>query len=360
MSVLKELKSNYSYHANREKIYRRLPEIQTIDELLIPLEKVGARVNILKWLPHKSKELPLYSIELGSDDPQKPCLLVVGGVHGLERIGTKVVNSMINSTVRLLLWDDFYKSHFEHFRLIFVPLLNPVGMYRLARSNGNNVDLMRNSPVDSLEKSQFLYGGHRISPKLPFYRGDGEELEPENKALYELVQKKVFPAQVSLALDVHSGFGAKDRLWFPFAKSKDPFPFLSETHALMRLLDETYQNHVYVIEPQAQQYTTHGDIWDYFLLDYMDNHHKEGKMFLPLTLEMGSWAWIKKNPLQILNPIGIFNPVLPHRRARMMRRHKNLFEFLRRAVLSHSSWVGLEQSEKELHLQLAMNRWYSK
>lgn len=347
-----------SYQKNKERIYKRLPELQVLDGLIDKLAEYGARTEVLRWLPYKDLEFPLYSITIGSEDVTKPCLFIVGGVHGLERIGSEVVNAVLTSTLRFIAWDDYYKDRFQHYRMIFIPILNPVGMYRLSRSNGNNVDLMRNSPVDSHEKAQFLYGGHRISPKLPFYRGEAGKMEPENEALWEVVKNQVFPSQVSIALDVHSGFGAKDRLWFPYAKSKEPFPFLAETHALSRLFNETYQNHVYTIEPQAKQYTTHGDMWDYFLDEFLKQRSGR-QMFLPLTLEMGSWAWIKKNPMQILNPIGIFNPIRPHRRARMLRRHKNLVDFLRRAVLSHKKWVYLEDSEKELHLKLAMEEWYS-
>ena len=51
-------------------------------------------------------------------------------------------------------------------------------------------------------------------------------------------------------------------------------------------------------------------------------------MFLPWTLEMGSWAWVRKNPLQVFQALGFFNPIKPHRYARTMRRHARLVEFL--------------------------------
>lgn len=276
----------------------------------------------------------------------------------MERIGTQVINSVLSSTARALHWDDYFIEQSKNYRTVFVPLLNPVGMYRMSRSNANNIDLMRNAPVESDEPKQPFYGGHRISSRLPFYRGTGEQMETENQVLWELVQKQVFPSKVSIAIDMHSGFGSRDRIWFPYARTRKPFPHLPEMHALKELFDETYQHHVYTIEPQAQQYTTHGDVWDYFY----DEHLKLGtkNLFLPITLEMGSWLWIRKNPLQALNPLGIFNPITPHRVRRMLRRHKALVDFLRRAVLSPRSWALLTEAERQNQLEHAMQLWYRK
>lgn len=341
---------------NREKIYRRLPELKDLEDVIVKLE-AHSKVEVLTQLKHKDMEFPLYSITMGSEDLTKPCLLLVGGVHGLERIGTQVLNSVLGSIARSMAWDENFQDLLKNCRLIFIPLLNPVGMYRLSRSNGNDVDLMRNAPVESEEKSQFLYGGHRISPKLPFYRGSADFMEIENQALWRLVKEKVFPSKITIALDVHSGFGTKDRLWFPWARTKKPFPYLTQMHALKELMDETYQHHVYTIEPQAQQYTTHGDVWDYFLMEF-EKTKTEGQIFLPLTLEMGSWLWIRKNPLQIFNPIGVFNPMRPHRIRRMLRRHKNLVDFLIRAVSSPKKWTQMSTSEQQVRLQAALENWY--
>jgi hypothetical protein len=126
---------------------------------------------------------------------------------------------------------------------------------------------------------------------------------------------------------------------------------------LKDLFDETYQHHVYTVEPQGRQYTTHGDVWDY-CFDEFQKIKKPGQLFLPLTLEMGSWLWIRKNPFQVFNPLGIFNPIAPHRAKRMLRRHKNLVDFLRRAVMSSSKWVELTEREREHHKNEAMEFWY--
>ncbi|MGZ3809736.1 MAG: zinc carboxypeptidase, partial [Bacteriovorax sp.] len=53
-------------------------------------------------------------------------------------------------------------------------------------------------------------------------------------------------------------------------------------------------------------------------------------IFIPWTLEMGSWIWLKKNPMQLFSKTGLFNPVAPHRYQRTMRRHYILIEFFTR------------------------------
>ncbi len=339
-----------------DRIYKKLPELKDLEDVMDRL-KAHARFDVLTELSHKGVDFPIHSITIGSENPQDPCLLLVGGVHGLERIGTQVINSVLSSVARSMAWDEYFQKQMEHCRIVFVPLLNPVGMYQLSRSNGNGVDLMRNAPVESDERKQPFYGGHRISSKLPFFRGhENAPMEAENQALWNLVKKEIFPSKMSIALDVHSGFGYRDRIWFPYARTKTPFPYLAQMHAFKELFDDTYQHHVYTIEPQAQQYTTHGDVWDYFFDEFLKV--EKDQFFLPLALEMGSWLWIRKNPLQLLNPLGIFNPMTPHRARRMLRRHKNLVDFLRRAMMSPKSWVHLNPEEKLHHRNKAMELWY--
>ena len=71
-------------------------------------------------------------------------------------------------------------------------------------------------------------------------------------------------------------------------------------------------HHRYVIEPQSRQYLAHGDLWDHL---YLRSRERPERVFLPLTLEMGSWIWVKKNPRQLFSRQGIFNPLVQHRAA---------------------------------------------
>ncbi len=123
----------------------------------------------------------------------------------------------------------------------------------------------------------------------------------------------------------------RDRLWFPFSNTVRPFDHLAEMHALTHLLEQTHPYHIYQIEPQSKGYLLNGDMWDYLYLDYIS---KNKGVFIPLTLEMGSWSWVRKNPLQIFSRDGVFNPIKEHRVKRTYRRHHLLFDFLLKASYS--------------------------
>jgi len=77
-----------------------------------------------------------------------------------------------------------------------------------------------------------------------------------------------------------------------------------------------------------------------------------------LCLEMGSWTWVKKNPLQIFNIQGHFNPMKNHRMKRTLRRHNTFFEFLVRASLSPQAWAQQNPEQRLKHETLARELWY--
>lgn len=162
-------------------------------------------------------------------------------------------------------------------------------------------------------------------------------MEVENQALERFMRREVFDSSFALLLDLHSGFGTIDRIWFPYAHTKKPYPRIAETLALKKLLDRTYPHHIYALEPQAVHYRTHGDFWDYMCLEQIKAN--PNAPFIPLCLELGSWAWIRKNPRQILSVLGVFNPVVPHRHARTLRRHLYLLNFLIQASASYKKWA---------------------
>ena len=212
-----------------------------------------------------------------------------------------------------------------------------MGMALVKRANGNNIDLMRNSPLESTGKIVPLLSGHRLSPLLPWYRGKaGTPPELEVQLVYNFCQKHFFQSKKVITLDLHSGFGFQDRLWYPWSSYATPFPNEPQVLNLKNLLNNTYPYHVYKIEHQSINYSNHGDLWDWIYMDYVKsipNGH-----YLPLTLELGSWMWVKKNLWQAFSWEGMFNPVKRHRYARTMRRHNYLLEFLMKATLYHESW----------------------
>lgn len=337
---------------------KSFPEMDTL-ECLIKGFGTAARARIVAEVTHKDKTYPLHAVSIGSEDPKAPSLGVFAGAHGLEKIGSEVVLAYMQTVLELLNWDRQFQERLKASRIVFMPIVNPVGIVQRTRSNGNGVDLMRNSPLDGEAYSTAVYRGHRISPALPWYRGpEGADMQIETKALLEVVEKELLTSKISLAVDVHSGFGARDRFWFPYAHRRKPFPYLPEAFALKKIFDQSYPNHFYAFEPMSRQYTIHGDPWDYV---FEENRKRPGHgFFIPFTLEMGSWLWLKKNPLQVFMKDGVFHPRLPHRRSRILRRHLNLFDFLHRAVLSSDAWHEPPEESRAANMRAALELWYEK
>jgi len=333
-----------------------LPELAALLRLAGEVERCG-RVEVLTEVTDGERRHPILALHFGPAARDVPVLLLVGGVHGLERIGTEVVLAFATTFCRRLIWDRIAAAALEQARLVVVPLVNPVGMAQRTRANGRGVDLMRNAPDHPEGWATPLIGGQRLSRRLPWYRGRaGDAMEPEALALLDLVEREAFGAELAVVLDVHSGFGLVDRLWFPYARTRRPLPHLAELYALRRLLDDTLPHHVYHMEPQAQTYTVKGDLWDH-LYDRRVADGTPGAL-LPLTLEMGSWMWLKKNPRQVLSVLGSFNPVVPHRLRRTLRRHLLLIDFLHRAVAAHRAWASPSAEDRARLARSAFDLWY--
>jgi hypothetical protein len=304
------------------------------------------------------RSFPVHVVTLGNPDPALPAVGFFGGVHGLERIGSAVVLVYLRSLLERLRWDSLLHRELESVRLVFMPLVNPGGMWRGTRANPSGVDLMRNAPVDSAEAVPFMVGGQRLSPGLPWYRGPlNAPMQAESQALCRLVEEELLPRPFSLAVDCHSGFGVLDRIWFPYAHTALPIEGLAEVHALKSIFDQTYSNHNYVFEPQSRQYLTHGDVWDHLYRQAVESSVAAPRIFLPLTLEMGSWLWIKKNPRQLFSRHGIFNPLIAHRQQRVLRRHLSWLDFLTRAANAHQRWLPTGAALAE-HREAALALWY--
>jgi hypothetical protein len=110
----------------------------------------------------------------------------------------------------------------------------------------------------------------------------------------------------------HSGFGLIDRLWYPYARTREPPPDLDAIVALTRVLDAALPNHVYRVEQTARVYTIRGDLWDYLY----DRRRAAGSgTFISLTLEVS------------------------HRHRRTLRRHMPLLELLLHATASFRRWL---------------------
>jgi len=337
--------------------YKKLPELAEL-ERLIALGSSLLEVRTICQVEADGQRMPIYALALGNPSTDTPAVGFFGGIHGLERIGTQVLLTFLAGLLNRLSWDRLLHQQLEAVRLVFMPLINPGGMLRSTRCNPQGVDLMRNAPIDAIDRVPFLLGGQRISPRLPWFRGVADApMELENRALCQVVETELLPRRFSIALDCHSGFGLRDRIWFPHAHTAQPIQHLADIFALEDLFSQTYPNHNYVFEPQSLQYLTHGDIWDHLYLQAAQRH--KDSVFLPLTLEMGSWLWVKKNPRQLFTLQGMFNPRPLHRLQRVLRSHTVWLEFLARAACGYENWRPNGEQRLQ-HQQRANSRWYGR
>jgi Zinc carboxypeptidase len=331
-----------------------LPELSELEHIL-ELGRDHLEVHVACEVSAGDERFRVYQLALGNRDPNLPAIGFFGGIHGLECIGTQVLLYFLRNLLTRLEWDNSLHHLLRNVRLVFMPLINPGGMWQSTRSNPHGVDLMRNAPIEATGSVPFLLGGHRISPRLPWYRGAaGAEMEIENQALCHVVHEELLARPFSISVDCHSGFGLRDRVWFPHAHSMVPIDHLADIVALEELFHKTHPTTRYLFEPQSLQYHTHGDIWDYL---YLQAQQDKSKTFLPLTLEMGSWLWVKKNPLQLFSRHGMFNPSVEHRLHRVLRRHTVWLDFLMRAACSYDNWLVNGPGRSLLH-ERAVARWY--
>lgn len=332
------------------------PPLQ-FDELRQLLDAAGGRVEVSVpcEVQAAGQTLPVYVVSLGNPSPEVPAVGFFGGVHGLERIGADVVIAYLRHIVQRLAWDELLHAQLERLRMVFMPIVNPGGLLLGTRANPQGVDLMRNSPVESPHALPTLLGGQRISARLPWYRGlAGAPMQPESQALCDVVARELLSHPFSLSVDCHSGFGVRDRIWFPYAHTARPIEHLAELDAFARLLDAAHPYHRYLIEPQSHQYLTHGDLWDHL---YQQACTQDERVLLPFTLEMGSWLWVRKNPRQFLSRHGLFNPLIQHRQERVLRRHIGVLDFIARVATSHTRWRP-QGALRAWHHERALDRWY--
>lgn len=332
---------------------QKIPELLQLESLIQQYPTlIQARCE--QTLQFDDMAFPLYSLTLGARTPDAPTLLFTGGIHGIERIGSQVLIAWLQTLLERLQWDASLQRQLAQLQLVIMPIMNPVGMYLNQRANGNGVDLNRNAPIDAEGRVPLLGGGHRLGPFLPWYRGRKRgQMEAENIALEAVLQRQVFNRPFAAVLDLHSGLGMQDRLWFPHAYRKQAIGNIADYVALKMLWERSYPNHTYLFEPQSIHYLSHGDLWDYF---YYQSRAQQQPHFLPLTLEMGSWLWVKKSPRQLLNMAGLFNPQIQHRHTRVLRRHILLLDFMLAATLNQKNWLP-DEKQTGLLRQTAKSLW---
>lgn len=334
----------------RKQLKRQLPELLWMEKLARRWPQF-VRAHCEAELEVDSLTLPLWSLALGRSDG--PALLITAGVHGIERIGSQLLLAWLHALLERMQWDTQWRARIEKSRLLLVPIVNPAGMYLNQRGNRDGIDLNRHAPIDCQDPPPWPLAGQRLSRHLPWYRGRGQPEAVEFTTLRSFVQRQLAQDPFCLALDIHSGFGWQDHLWFPYAFRREPIERVADYVALKNLWERAHPHHDYLFEPQSNHYRTHGDIWDFLYREAQEANHT----LLPLTLEVGSWRWLKKRPQQLFNITGLFNPLVPHRHARVLRRHMVLLDFLLASATNHTQWQPDDERIPQLQKE-ARQLWY--
>lgn len=262
--------------------------------------------------------------------PELPTIAFFSCFHGVEWIGSRVLVNFVEHLVREIKWDEDIKNLTDKVNICGILTVNPVGRIEGYRSNGNGIDLMRNSPVRA-EHAVPLLGGQKISRYLPWYMGKG--LEKENEIVVKFLNNYVFPSHFKMTIDIHSAFLRRSRIWIPYASGKKlPAKEARLFRQLRKMLNGIYKYNPYKYEKQESLYKTHGDFWDY----NFDRHNEVYKgTYLPLTLEISSWNWTMKNFLKHWSLESLFSPDTTKESNAEYIKHIMVFDFLIRFLKNY-------------------------
>lgn len=312
---------------------KRILEVARKNENLVKIHQYG-----FSRKTEQGFRFPIYSLSLGKPSALKKYPVgIVAGVHGLETIGVRI---LLDFLFHCLDEPDFLPElHSGKLGIHALPMANPGGIALRKRANPAGVDLMRNSGVEAVHSMPF-FGGQKMSNRLPYFRGNS--LEPESRTLYRFVYDSFFGIKNRLipVLDVHSGFGSIDHVWWPYAGTKDPCKDHRLFEAMGRFLKIQAGHSHLSFGPQSESYTTHGDLWDLFYDHYnrLEEENKWKSRFLPLTLEVGTWSDLRERPGRILNRKNIFNPEGDQKRETIRKYRKFLRDLFRLALTKEKDW----------------------
>ena len=78
----------------------------------------------------KGTDFPLWKVTCENKKSPTPskdkvCLILVGGIHGLERIGSQLCVSLIEKYYELSRWDFVFKHELENLKIVFFTFANP-------------------------------------------------------------------------------------------------------------------------------------------------------------------------------------------------------------------------------------------
>lgn len=95
-----------------------LPELHQI-EAIVKQNRDVLTSEVLCKISDNQQTLPIYVLKLETTRRNAPCISYVGGIHGLERIGTQVVLSFLETLLERMKWDKVFEDILNRVRIIF-------------------------------------------------------------------------------------------------------------------------------------------------------------------------------------------------------------------------------------------------
>ncbi|EMJ61386.1 MULTISPECIES: M14 family zinc carboxypeptidase [Leptospira] len=325
---------------------RGLKRLNRYDKKILKILKLGGKLASLSQIGFSRKtsegfRFPIHALKIGTEKGIKEHPVgIMAGVHGLETIGILILLDFLEYVLHPNSTGYIPELEKGKLGIVVLPIVNPGGVVLKQRSNPAGVDLMRNSGIAAIKPFLF-FGGQKISKHLPYFRGNG--LEPESKALFRLVYESFFTVKDAIipVLDLHSGFGTVDNVWWPYAFTKAPCPDTSSYQKIEKHLKHHCGHIHFQYGPQSETYTTHGDLWDKLYDQYRDYHKNSrnwNSKLLPLTLEVGTWSDIKEDPFKLFRKRGIFNPASFNKIETVGRYRGFLRDFVRLGLTKPKDW----------------------
>ena len=98
------------------------------EEVVAKVDKLGSQFDVLQYgaLSHDPERYPLYAVKTRGWSPNKPCVLVTGGVHGYETSGVQGA---------ILFLQTRAEAYAEKFNIIVAPCVSPWGYETIQRWN---------------------------------------------------------------------------------------------------------------------------------------------------------------------------------------------------------------------------------
>jgi len=129
----------------------------------------------IQHIPDWSYSFSGHNIELSTSAPQSPApILWIGGVHGDEPEGVWLAQYTLQ-------WLQEWTQEGQQLHpWALIPCLNPDGLSKAQRTNGNGVDINRNFPERNWTK-------YHTAPR--YFPGPHPQSEPETQSLVKLIDQ---------------------------------------------------------------------------------------------------------------------------------------------------------------------------